>query len=132
MQPMIFFVPGKYENPLTESGRGRTIAALHLAQGDVAVLTNAEMRRDVLSALMSPRAVAYWLNEKGWLEKSRKVGNVQLLRLTDAGLTTCANCLAGGSEVPTTFEIVAGKRKQMMLGGAGTKVRTFAVLPANP
>lgn len=52
-----FLVPGKYENPLTVSGRGRTIAAFYLAQGDVNRLTDGEMRRDVLSALMSPRAV---------------------------------------------------------------------------
>lgn len=132
MTPMRFFIPGKYENPLTESGRGRTIAALRLAQGDVPALTNAEMRRDVLSALMSPRAVSYWLNEKGWLEKTKMVGDVQLIRLTDSGLVTCANCLAGGSEVPTTSKIVADKRKQMMLGGAGTKERTFADLLVSP
>jgi hypothetical protein len=62
-----FFKPGRYENPLTEYGRARTIAAFHLAQGDVDVLASGEMRRDVLTALMSPRAVGYWLNEKEWL-----------------------------------------------------------------
>lgn len=129
---MKFFIPGKYENPLTESGRGRTIAAFRLAQGDVTVLTNAEMRRDVLSGLLSPSAVSYWLNNKGWLEKSKKIGSVQLLRLTDAGFLTCANSLAGGSSVPTTSEIVASKRKQMMLGGAGSKERIFADLQASP
>ena len=54
-----FFAPGNYENPLTAGGRARTIAAFHLAQGNTDTLTNAEMRRDVLNALMSPRAVGY-------------------------------------------------------------------------
>ena len=128
---MKFFIPGNYENPLSEVGRGRTIAALRLAQGDVTVLTNAEMRRDILSTLMSPRAVSYWLNDKGWLVKSRKIGSVQLVRLTDAGLLTCASSLAGGSEVSTTTEIVAAKRKQMMLGGGGMKEKIFAALKNN-
>lgn len=131
MNVMKFFIPGSYENPLSESGRGRTIAALRLAQGDVTDLTDAEMRRDVLSALMSPRAVSYWLNDKGWLAKSRKVGAVQLVRLTDAGLLTCANSLAGGSEVSTTVEIVKAKRKQMMLGGGGMKEKIFGALEEN-
>lgn len=71
---MKFFIPGKYENPLTESGRGRTIAAFRLAQGDVTVLTNAEMRRDVLSGLLSPSAVSYWLNIKAGSKNRRKLG----------------------------------------------------------
>lgn len=129
---MTFFVPGQYENPLTESGRGRTIAAFHLAQGDVDFITNVEMRRDVLSALMSPRAVSYWLNDKGWLERSRKVGRIELLRLTDDGLRTCANSLAGGSEVSTTLEIVASKRKQMLTGGNGGKEKVFPPLQSSP
>lgn len=123
-----FFIPGQYENPLTSAGRARTIAALHLAQGDLKTLTNAEMRRDVLSALMSPSAVSYWLNTKGWLEKTKKVGKVQLLRLTDDGLRTCANSIAGGSEVPTTPELVARKLLEMTSGGNGHCERVFTPL----
>lgn len=127
---MRFFILGKYENPLSEVGRGRTIAALRLAQGDVTVLTNAEMRRDVLSTLMSPSAVSYWLN-KGWIVKSRKVGTIQMVRLTAEGEKTCSNSLAGGSEVPTTLEIVAAKRKQMVLGGGGMQEKIFVDLKEN-
>lgn len=29
-----FHVPGEYDSPLTASGRARTIASFHLAQGD--------------------------------------------------------------------------------------------------
>lgn len=123
-----FFAPGTYENPLTAGGRARTIAAFHLAQGNVDTLTNAEMRRDVLNALMSPRAVGYWLNDKGWLELVRKVGRVQIVRLTNDGLRTCANSIAGGSEVPTTAELVRTRRLQMLQGSHGHTVKTFAPL----
>lgn len=118
-----YYAPAQYENPLTEQGRARTIAAFHLAQGNVDTLTDAEMRRDVLVKLMSQRAVSYWLNDKEYLVLSRKVGRVQLLRLTDAGLRTCANSIAGGSEVPTTPELVKNRRQLMAQGGYGhTKV----------
>ena len=123
-----FFAPGIYENPLTAAGRARTVAAFHLAQGNVDSLTNAEMRRDVLNALMSPRAVGYWLNDKKWLELVRKVGRVQIVRLTDAGLRTCANSIAGGSEVPTTPELVQTRRLQMLQGSHGHTPKSFTPL----
>ncbi len=124
-----FFAPRQYENPLTEEGRARTIAAFHLAQGNVDRLTDAEMRRDVLNKLMSPRAVGYWLNDKEWLRSSRKVGRVELLCLTDNGLRTCANSIAGGSEVPTTLGLVASRRRLMLTGGSGYDEVSFASLP---
>lgn len=123
-----FFVPGAYENPLTASGRARTIAAFHLAQGNADTLTKAEMRRDVLNSLMSPRAVGYWLNEKKWLEPVRKVGRIQLLRLTNDGLRTCANSIAGASNVPTTPELVQTCRFQMLHGSHGHTAKTFVPL----
>lgn len=123
-----FFAPGTYENPLTAGGRARTIAAFHLAQGNADTLTKAEMRRDVLNALMSPRAVGYWLNDKNWLELVRKVGRVQLVRLTNDGLRTCANSIAGGSEVPTTPELVQARRLQMLQGSYGHTAKAFTPL----
>lgn len=87
------------------------------------------MRRDVLSKLMSPRAVGYWLNDKEWLRSSRKIGRVELLCLTDDGLRTCANSIAGGSEVPTTPELVASRRQVMLTGGSGHDEVSFASLP---
>lgn len=124
-----FYAPNKYENPITEQGRARTIAAFHLAQGNVDTLTSAEMRRDILVKLMSPKAVSYWLNDKEWLSLSRKIGRIQLLRLTDAGLRTCSNSIAGGSEVPTTPELVAGRRQIMSQGGYGHEEVVFPELP---
>lgn len=123
-----FFAPGTYESPLTAGGRARTIAAFHLAQGNADTLTKAEMRRDVLAALMSPRAVGYWLNDKNWLELVRKAGRVQIVRLTNDGLRTCANSIAGGSEVPTTPELVHARRLQMLQGSHGHTAKTFAPL----
>jgi hypothetical protein len=123
-----FFSPGTYESPLTAGGRARTIAAFHLAQGNTDALTKAEMRRDVLNALMSPRAVGYWVNDKNWLEFVRKVGRVQLVRLTNEGLRTCANSIAGGSEVPTTPELVQTRHLQMLQGSHGYTAKTFAPL----
>ena len=124
-----FYLPPDYDNPLTPSGRGRTIAAFHLAQGDVAELSAQEMRRDVLTALMSTRAVSYWLDQ-GLLEKTRKVGRVQLLRLTDAGIRTCANSRAGGGNVSTTPELIALWRGRMKQGGPGYVKKTFPPLPS--
>jgi hypothetical protein len=123
-----FFAPGTYENPLTAGGRARTIAAFHLAQGNADTLTKAEMRKDVLTALMSTSAVGYWLNNRKWLEPVRKVGRVQLVRLTNDGLRTCANSIAGGSEVPTTPELVQSRRLQMLQGCHGHTAKTFAPL----
>lgn len=123
-----FFAPGTYESPLTAGGRARTIAAFHLAQGNTDILTKAEMRRDVLNALMSPHAVSYWLNDKNWLELVRKIGRVQLVRLTNDGLRTCANSTAGGSDVPTTPELVQTHLIQMLQGSHGHTAKTFAPL----
>lgn len=124
-----FFVPSAYESPLTPEGRARTIAAFYLAQGDPLVLSGAAMRRDVLTALMSKSAIGYWLNQKEWLERIHKVGGVQLLRLTDDGLRTCANSAAGGSDTPTTPELIAAKRRAMREGGGGHVERLFPSLP---
>ena len=126
-----FFIPGDYDSPLTASGRGRTIAAFYLALGDVDALTQEDMRRDVLNDLMSKSAVNYWLNTQGWLEKSRKVGNIQLLRLTGAGLRTCANSVAGGSNVPTTKSLVDSWRKILRQGASGCEKRTYKPLPTS-
>lgn len=83
------------------------------------------MRRDVLNALMSPRAVGYWLNDKNSLEVVRKVGRVQLLRLTNDGLRICANSITGGSDVPTTPELVKTCRLQMLQGSPGLTEKVF-------
>lgn len=125
-----FFVPGAYEQRLTPEGRARTIAAFYLAQGDPLVLSRAEMRRDVLTALMSKSAVNYWLNKKEWLEIARKVGRVQLLRLTDDGMRICANSAAGGSDTPTTPELIYAKRRVMQEGGSGHVEKLFPTLTA--
>ena len=124
-----FYAPNQYENPLTEQGRARTIAAFNIAQGNPNTLTSTEMRRDVLVKLMSPRAVSYWLNDKEWLMLSRKVDRIQLLCLTDAGLRTCANSIAGGSEVPTNPELVSSRRLLMSQGGHGHNEVTFPDMP---
>lgn len=121
----IFFVPENYENPITPEGRARTIAAFYLAQGNPAVLGHVEMRGDVLRKLMSPRAVSYWLNEKEWLEVVRTIGRTQILRLTDAGLVTCTNSAAGGSNTPTYPELIAAKRRLMSEGGRGHTEHSF-------
>jgi len=125
-----FHIPNAYDNPLTESGRGRTIAAFRLAQGDVETLTTlAEMRRDVLTALTSTSAINHWLNSQGWLERSRKAGKVQLLRLTDAGFKICAGSLARGGTVPTTPELVSMWTNRMKNGAPGYEKKTFPPLP---
>ena len=123
-----FFIPSAYENPLTAGGRARTIAALYLAQGDPSALSAAEMRRDILTALMSPTAVGYWLKQREWLELVRKVGRVQILRLTNEGLRTCANSAAGGSDTPTSPELVFAKKRVMREGGRGHTERLFPPL----
>jgi hypothetical protein len=128
MDVIEFFVPGEYDSPLTASGRARTIAAFHLAQGDPEILGKAEMRRDVLNVLMSPSAVSYWLGTQDWMEKTRKVGRVQLLRLTDKGLATCANSVNGGSNVPTTPELVSRWRERMKHGAAGYGRKEFKLI----
>lgn len=125
-----FYIPGDYENPLSPSGRGRTIAAFHLAQGDMDFLAHSEMRRDVLNSLMSSSAVNHWLNNTGRLEKTRKIGGVQLLRLTDAGLVECNNSLNGGGNVSTTSELVKTWRRRMREGAPGFDAKFFEPLPA--
>lgn len=124
-----FFAPRQYEKRLTEHGRARTIAAFHVAQGNADQLTYAEMRRDVLNKLMSPTAVRYWLKDRGWLRLSRKIGRIELLCLTDDGLRTCTDSVAGGSSVPTTPELVAHSRRMMIEGGSGYDPVDFGALP---
>lgn len=127
-----FYVPSAYDSPLTALGRARTIAAFHIAQGDANTLTKAEMRRDVLNVLMSTTAVSYWLGTQEWLEKTRKIGGVQLLRLTDKGLMTCANSVNGGSNVPTTPELVSRWRERMKNGSAGHERKAFKPIDLLP
>lgn len=128
MVPLEIYCPSAYVNPLTPDGRGRTIAAFLVAQGSDSELAHIEMRRDILNELMSPRAVSYWLNDKGWLELVQKVGRVQLLRLTAAGIITCRNSVAGGGDFPTEPTMVEGWRQVMLKGGRGAKKRVFAPL----
>lgn len=133
MSKLEFFLPGDYENPLTLSGRGRTVTAFHLAQGDADTLSKTiEMRRDVLTRLMSSSAVNYWLNAKNWLAKNRTVDKVQLLVLTSKGLITCRNSLAGGADVPTTKELVALWRDRMKNGAPGYEKVVFQQLYDEP
>ncbi len=91
-----------YENPLTEIGRGRTIAAFLVAQGLAELSTTVEMRRDVLNFLMSPKAVGYWLNEKRWLRSSRKNGRIEYLLLALPGRSECRSSLNGSAAVRTS------------------------------
>lgn len=121
--PVQFCAPGHYDSPLTPDGRARTIAALHLAQGDVEALSKeTEMRRDILKRLMSPSAVSYWIGQ-GWLEKVPIVEvtpgarKMQLLRLTAKGIVTCRNSVGGGGNVPTTLALVDSWRTKMKVGG---------------
>ena len=125
---MDLFCPGVYENPLSPSGRGRTIAAFLVAQGSNESLSQSEMRRDVLNCLMSIKAVSYWLNMQRWLEPARKLGRVQLVRLTDSGYAVCQNSLAGGSNVPTDIALVRHWVDRMLHGGTGAIKKTFVPL----
>jgi len=128
MTSVELYCPGAYVNPLTPDGRGRTIAAFLVSQESDLELENIEMRRDILNELMSPSAVSYWLNNKGWLELVQKVGRVQLLRLTDSGIITCRNSVAGGGDVPTEPVMVERWRQVMLTGGRGAKKKVFAPL----
>ena len=96
------------------------------------MLSAVEMRRDVLTALMSKSAVGYWLNQREWLEPVRKVERVQMLRLTDKGLGTCASSAAGGSDTRTSAGLISAKRHVMKEGGRGqaTNVRSAARVAA--
>lgn len=123
----VFFVPGSYENPLTAEGRARTIAAFYIAQGNPPSLGRTEMRRDILRDLMSSSAISYWKN-KEWLELSRNVGRVQMLRLTESGLQTCANSAAGGSDTPTYPELIESRRRAMVHGASGHTEKLFPEL----
>lgn len=88
MDKQVFYAVGEYGQPFDPSiDRPRTIAAFYAAQGQQR-LTSAPMRRDVLKHLMSKSAVSYWL-KKGWLIKADKIGRIEHLQLTDAGLDLC-------------------------------------------
>lgn len=128
MFPIELYCPGAYVNPLTPDGRGRTIAAFLIAQRSDSELANIEMRRDILNDLMSPRAVSYWLNDKEWLELVKKVGRIQLVRLTDAGIITCRSSVAGGGDVPTEPALVERWRQVMLKGRRGAKKKAFPPL----
>jgi hypothetical protein len=82
----------------------------------------------VLNALMSSSAVNHWLNNTGRLEKTRRVGSTQLLRLTDAGLVECNNSLNGGGNVTTTRDLVEIWRRRMKDGAPGFDLKTFRAL----
>ena len=119
-----FYLPGDYESPLTAEGRARTIAAFEICLPNSTLTKGTSMRRDILRSLASPRAISYWL-EQGWLEKAGKVGKVELLALTSKGLVTCRNAIAGGSEVPTSWELVDRCIAEMTTGAPGFKRKAF-------
>lgn len=121
MKEMTVYSVGQYGHPFTQTDRNRTIAALYVTQG-AATLGYVPMRRDMLTYLMSPSAVNYWLNTKGWFEHCGNAGKVQLLRLTPAGMSKCGT-LSGPSVG------VRGWMKVMLDGsGAGSSAKTFAPL----
>jgi len=122
-----FYLPGNYESPLTAKGRARTIAAFELCLPDSSLRKGEPMRRDILRSLASPRAVSYWL-EKDWLEKHSKIGKIEFLSLTSKGLVTCRNAIAGGSEVPTSRELVDQCIEEMINGARGFKKKEFEAL----
>lgn len=119
-----FHVPGNYESPLTAEGRARTIAAFELCLPKRNLCKGEPMRRDILRSLASPRAVSYWL-EKDLLEKHSKIGKVEFLALTSKGLRTCRNSIAGGSEVPTSRELVDRSADEMTNGAPGFTKKEF-------
>ena len=125
----IYHAPRQYEQHLTSSGRARTIAAFHIAQGDVDRLGTSDMRRDVLLILMSKSAINHWLDQK-WLERSGSIGKIKMLRLTSMGLQTCSNSLSGLAHVNTDPESVANKRRLMTQGGSGHTKTELPDLPA--
>ena len=114
MPNFTLYSSGTYENPLTEIGRGRTIASFHIAQGSNH-LTVAEMRRDVLTFLMSPTAVGYWLRKR-WIEKCGKIGRTEILRLTADGIRVCRDSLSGRAAVNTSQPIVSNWILRMQQG----------------
>jgi hypothetical protein len=79
---------GLYNSSFTEDDRDRSIASLFVAQ-DTRSLGPGEMRRDVLTYLNGPSMLNYWLNNRKWLEITRKVGKVTYVRPTAAGLNVC-------------------------------------------
>ncbi|MGQ0699325.1 MAG: hypothetical protein ACT4PZ_13900 [Panacagrimonas sp.] len=105
-----------YENPLTEIGRGRTIAAFHVAQGSDELSLDIDMRRDVLTFLMSAKAVSYWLNEKKWLKLAREEGRLKFLTLTFEGRAECRASLRGAAAVRTTQPYVDDWKLRMRDG----------------
>lgn len=128
METITLYSPGGYDSPESGNMRGRTIAAFHVAQSNADELTAIEMRRDVLSFLMSPKAVDYWLNTCGRLEKFGVLGRVQLLRLTDRGLRICADSIRGHGDRPTTPAAVNDFRNAMLSGRTGWESKTFPAL----
>lgn len=105
-----------YDNPIGSDGRGMTIAAFHIAQ-DNDHLTNAAMRRDILTFLMSSSAVNYWKNNKKWLEACGKHANGKnLLRLTPTGLSVCAASINGQADTNTTQAIIDRWKERMCTG----------------
>lgn len=116
MPNFTLYSSGVYENPVTAVGRGRTIAAFHIAQ-DSNLLSVAEMRRDVLTFLTSPTAVKYWLSKR-WLEKCGKIGRTEILRLTATGMGVCRDSLTGRSAINTSQPIVSNWILRMNRGDA--------------
>lgn len=105
MEVTTFHSNGNFESAKSAQGRGRAIAAFHVAQ-NAEGLTDAEMRRDVLVFLMGPVTVSDWLHDRQWLKLSRKVNGIELLSLTDEGQQACHDSLAGAGDVPTQQQIV--------------------------
>lgn len=105
-QLLTLYSKRSYETPFGRDGSGRTVAAFHVALGS-RTLSGAPMRRDVLTFLMSPSAVNYWKNTKGWLEDCGKHSSGKnLLRLTSSGLAECRARVRGEAASPTSDEIV--------------------------
>lgn len=58
----------------------------------------------------------------------RKVERIVLLHFPDGSNRTCANSIAGGSDLPTTAVIVASRRRLMLVGENGHYDMTFLSL----
>ncbi len=120
-----FHAKEKYDQPFGPQGRAMAIAGVCVAQnGDK--ISSAPMRRDVVTFLLSNRAVSYWIEKKWLTVVGKNDDGKSLIRLTPSGRSECEFSLPGKGSAGTDPAMVSQWVQRMLDGGnVANKSKSF-------
>ena len=120
-----FHAKEKYDQPFGPQERAMTIAGFCVAQNSEKI-SAALMRRDIVTFLLSSRAVSWWIEKKRLTVVGKNDDGKSLIRLTPSGRSECEFSLRGQGPAGTNPETVSWWVQRMLDGGdVANKSKSF-------